>query len=601
MPIRVLPEQLVHQIAAGEVVERPASVVKELLENALDAGARAIEIEVEAGGAKLVRVRDDGVGIPAAELELALMRHATSKIGSIADLEAVGTLGFRGEALPSIASVARVRIDSRTADAEHGWSLSVDNGAVDGPSPSAQPRGTCVEVRELFFNVPARRKFLRAERTELAQVQRLVERLALSRFDVAFRLLSSRRVLADFPAALDERARDARVAAILGQEFVAHAIKLDHEWGSGSGAMRLRGWFCLPTYARGQPDQQHFFLNGRPLRDRLVSSAVRLAYRDVLFHGRHPAHVLSLELDPARVDVNAHPQKLEVRFRDPGVVHDFLFRTLERALAESTASSEARSAVPAARFTVGGPAVVPGRSSALDFYAALDREATQSAGWPVADAPKPGEEAGAAGRAAADEPQDEHPLGFAIAQLHGVYILAQAAGGLVLVDMHAAHERTVYERLKSAHAAAARPASQPLLVPAPLTVSVADADDAEARAVELDALGLEVTRTGPTSLLVRSVPALLPNADPAQLLRELLDQLRDAGRAATPSDLLDRALGTFACHQAVRANRRLTVAEMNALLREMERTSRSDQCVHGRPTWSFLSMDELDRLFLRGR
>ncbi len=601
MPIRVLPEQLVHQIAAGEVVERPASVVKELVENALDAGAQAIEIEVEGGGAKLVRVRDDGVGIPAGELELALMRHATSKIGSIADLEAVGTLGFRGEALPSIASVAQVRIDSRTAEAEHGWSLSAEDGAVNGPAPSAQPRGTCVEVRELFFNVPARRKFLRAERTELAQVQRLVERLALSRFDVAFRLLSSRRVLADFPAARSEQDRDARVAAILGEDFIAHALKLDHEWGSGAGAMRLRGWFCLPTYARGQPDQQHFFLNGRPLRDRLVASAVRLAYRDVLFHGRHPAYVLGLELDPARVDVNAHPQKLEVRFRDPGAVHDFLFRTLERALAETRASGEARSAVPAARFEVGGPAGVPGRSSALDFYTALDREPPLSVDWPVADAPRAGDGAGEFAATAQDLPQGEFPLGFAIAQLHGVYILAQAAGGLVLVDMHAAHERTVYERLKSAHAAAARPPTQPLLVPAPLAVSVADADEAESRAAELGSLGLEVSRTGPTGLLVRSLPALLPNADPAQLLRELLGELRDAGRAATPSDLLDRALGTLACHQAVRANRRLTIAEMNALLREMERTSRSDQCVHGRPTWSFLSMDELDRLFLRGR
>ena len=589
MSIRVLPEQLVHQIAAGEVVERPSSVVKELVENSLDAGAASIEIEVEGGGATLVRVRDDGAGIAADELALALARHATSKIGSIDDLEAVRTLGFRGEALPSIASVSRVKMVSRPQDAPVAQAVTAVDGAVSGPAPQAHPPGTTVEVRDLFFNVPARRKFLRAERTELGQVERLVERLALSRFDVGFRLMSARRVLADYPPARDERGRDVRVAAVLGDEFIRHALKLDHE---GAG-MRLRGWFCLPTYARSQADQQHFFLNGRPLRDKLVASAVRLAYRDVLYHGRHPAYVLYLDMDPARVDVNAHPQKLEVRFRDPGLVHDFIFRTLERALAETRPVQAAAVDIPAARFDqrMGLPSTER-HTSALDLYGTLAggvREVPSAL--PGASVAVAEQESGTAGM--------EHPLGYAIAQLHGIYILAQAQGGLVLVDMHAAHERTTYERLKTA-LGAQRVASQPLLVPVSLAVSAAEADEAEAHRRLFDELGIELSRTGPTQLLVRAMPALLPSADPAALVRDMLADLREQGSGGA-RQALERALGTMACHQAVRANRRLTVPEMNALLREMETTLRADQCVHGRPTWSFVSLEDLDRLFLRGR
>lgn len=585
MAIRVLPEQLIHQIAAGEVVERPASVIKELVENSLDAGSRSIEIEVEGGGAELVRVRDDGAGIAAAELPLALARHATSKIGRIEDLESVRTLGFRGEALPSIASVSRMKVVSRTADAPVATSVSALDGVLSGPAPEAHPPGTTVEVRDLFFNVPARRKFLRSERTELSQVERLVERLALSRFDVGFRLSSARRTLADHPPAPNEHAEDRRVAAILGDEFIVHARKIDHE---GAG-LRLRGWFCAPTYARSQADQQHFFLNGRPLRDKLIASAVRLAYRDVLYHGRQPAYVLYLDMDPARVDVNAHPQKLEVRFREPGLVHDFLFRTLERALAETRPAEAAASAVPAARFAAPQPST-PGTSS-LELYTTLGaiRDVDGAGGHDAAEAP---------GAAMIGEGA-EHPLGYAIAQLHGVYILAQARGGLVLVDMHAAHERTTYERFKAA-LEARRVASQPLLVPVALNVSAADAEAAEAGRETFEALGLEVTRSGPTQLVVRSMPALLTGADPASLVRDLLADLREQG-AGGARQAIERVLGTMACHQAVRANRRLTVPEMNALLREMETTLRADQCVHGRPTWSFVSMDELDRLFLRGR
>jgi DNA mismatch repair protein MutL len=610
MPIRVLPEQLVHQIAAGEVVERPASVIKELIENSLDAGARAIDIDVEKGGTELCRVRDDGGGIVAGELLLALTRHATSKIGSIDDLESVRTLGFRGEALPSIASVSRMRMISRPHDADSAQMVAAVDGAITGPTPHPHPLGTTVEVRDLFFNVPARRKFLRAERTELTQIERLVERLALSRFDVGFRLSSARKVLADHPPASDERGQDARVAAMLGEDFIANAMKLDH---AGSG-LRLHGWFCLPTYARSQADQQHFFLNGRPLRDKLIVSAVRLAYRDVLFHGRHPAYVLYLEIAPARVDVNAHPQKLEVRFREPGLIHDFLFRTLERALAETRPTQAAAEAIPAARADWSFPATAaldwsrtsagdalgsypsrgdfashrlstsPGAASTIsaqDLYAVLDRHHAIAAA------------------VSSSETSPEHPLGYAIAQLHGVYILAQAQGGLVLVDMHAAHERTTYERLKIAAAGERLPA-QPLLVPIALNVAVADADEAETQSALFASLGLDVARSGPAQLLLRSTPALLPNLDPAALLKDMIADLREHGRGAATA-AFDRALGTMACHQAVRANRRLTVAEMNALLREMEQTVRSDQCVHGRPTWSFVSMDDLDRLFLRGR
>jgi DNA mismatch repair protein MutL len=592
MSIRVLPEQLIHQIAAGEVVERPASVVKELVENSLDAGATAIDIEVDGGGASLVRVRDDGAGIPVDELVLALARHATSKIGCIDDLEAVRTLGFRGEALPSIASVSRMKMISRPQAAPVAQAVTAADGAVTGPAPQPHPPGTTVEVRDLFFNVPARRKFLRAERTELGQVERLVERLALSRFDVGFRLMSARKLLADYPPARDERSRDARVAAVLGDEFIRHALKLDHE---GAG-MRLSGWFCLPTYARSQADQQHFFLNGRPLRDKLVSSAVRLAYRDVLYHGRHPAYALYLDMDATRVDVNAHPQKLEVRFREPGLVHDFIFRTLERAVAETRPAQAASVEIPAARFDqrMPLPAAEP-RTSALDLYLALgagvrDAESGSPSGMLSAQAARE-IDAAASGTA--------HPLGYAIAQLHGIYILAQAQGGLVLVDMHAAHERTTYERLKAARGAQ-RVASQPLLVPVPVAVSVAEADEAEAYVQLFDELGIELSRSAPTQVLVRSVPALLSSADPAALVRDMLADLREQGGGGA-RQALERALGTMACHQAVRANRRLTVPEMNALLREMETTLRADQCVHGRPTWSFVSLDDLDRLFLRGR
>ena len=471
-----------HQIAAGEVVERPASVIKELVENSLDAGASAIEIEIEKGGTELCRVRDDGIGIAADELVLALARHATSKIGSIDDLEAVRTLGFRGEALPSIASVVAHAHGVAAARCSGRLCGDAVDGAITGPAPHPHPPGTTVEVRDLFFNVPARRKFLRAERTELTQIERLVERLALSRFDAGFRLSSARRVLRGPSGRAMTSARAMRVSPPCSAMISSrNAMKLDHE---GAG-MRLHGWFCLPT-TRAASRPAAFLPQRAPLRDKLIASAVRLAYRDVLFHGRHPAYVLYLEMDPARVDVNAHPQKLEVRFREPGLIHDFLFRTLERALAETRPSQAAAAAIPATRAGWFRD-VQPGTMSALDLYRALDHG--------VRDAPRFERHASGArtclarrrtriARAARHSPRKrpgaggEHPLGYAIAQLHGVYILAQAQGGLVLVDMHAAHERTTYERLKLAMQSERLP-SQPLLVPIVVNVASADADAAE--------------------------------------------------------------------------------------------------------------------------
>jgi DNA mismatch repair protein MutL len=592
MPIRVLPEQLIHQIAAGEVIERPASVLKELIENSIDAGARRVEVEIEEGGVRLCRVRDDGVGIERDELLLALARHATSKITTIDDLERVGTLGFRGEALPSIASVSRIKLTSRNSGAARAYSISADNGEVSPPEPAAHPVGTSVEVRDLFFNVPARRKFLRAERTETQHIARMVERLALSRFEIAFSLTAGRRSLADYPAAATQVERERRVAQVVGDEFIANALYVEHE----SAGCRMTGWLCQPTYARAQPDLQHFYLNGRMLRDRLVASAIRLGYRDVMFHGRHAAFVLFMEIDPSQVDVNAHPAKLEVRFRDGRHVHDFLFRSVERALRDTYAGApgaappptDADSLLPPV--TQGSIPLWPARGHASfglrvrepppPAYVAVAREAAASMSTPLAT--------------------QTPPLGFALAQLHGIYILSQAPDGLILVDMHAAHERTTYERMKAALGAGPI-ASQPLLVPVAIAVTAAEADLFEEHAPTLVRAGLEVVRSGPTNVQVRAVPAFLAPMDLEELVRRIGADLTADGTSRGIEEALNEVLGTMACHGAVRAHRNLTVQEMNALLREMERTVRSDQCNHGRPTWTYVSLGDLDRMFLRGR
>jgi len=602
--IRQLPEQLINQIAAGEVVERPASVVKELLENALDAGARRIEIDLEAGGAKLVRLRDDGGGIAPDDLPLALSRHATSKIASLDDLETVRTLGFRGEALPSIASVSRFELVSRERGAERAFAIVAEDGTLGAVKPAQHPEGTSVIVRDLFFNVPARRKFLRAERTELGHVEELVRAQALANPHVAFRLSHNGKVLSNL-LPVDDPQR--RVADAVDPDFAAGALRIDAE----AGGIRLHGWIGAPTASRGQADRQFFFVNGRMVRDRLIAHAVRQAYADVLFHGRHPAFVLELRIDPAAVDVNVHPQKHEVRFRDSRLVHDFVFRSLHAALADTRAGAAAPiAASPAPAFAL--PAANGGEGGAwaqarlglptrvasvpLATYGALYGNAAAATPAPVgaiadaASTPQP----------LPESPADLPPLGFALAQLRGIYILAENAHGLVLVDMHAAHERITYERLKDARAFGAVP-SQLLLVPPTLRVSPREADAVEEHQARFAALGFEITRSGPDRVVVRRIPSALEGADVERLVGDVLADLVEHGSDARLVEYENELMATMACHASVRANRRLTLAEMNGLLRQMEQTERSGQCNHGRPTWVQLTQAELDRLFLRGR
>ena len=599
MTIRQLPDTLINQIAAGEVVERPASVVKELVENALDAGARRIDIDLEDGGIRLIRIRDDGGGIEPGELPLAVSRHATSKIASIDDLEAVATLGFRGEALPSVASVSRFRLASRRAGSEHGALLQVEGGKVGEVTPHAHPPGTTVEVRDLFYNVPARRKFLRAERTELSHIEDWLRTLALARPDVELRVAHngkpSRRWKGEGQLQEGTMLSDARLHEALGEDFTRNALRVDH---AGAG-MRLHGWIATPAYNRASADQQYLYVNGRSVRDRNVSHAIRQAYSDVLFHGRHPAYVLFLELDPRGVDVNVHPAKHEVRFRESRLVHDFVYRTLHQALAETRAGVAATPmqatqashawSMPAPQQSTMGLRV----ADAANAYAALyaPRGAETFPGSPDAFVAKPMPDDASGGLP---------PLGFAVAQLHGIYILAENADGLVVVDMHAAHERIGYEKLKTAHDGAGL-RTQPLLVPSSLAVSEREADVAEREVATLAQLGFEVQRSGPQSLLLRSVPALLAHGDVEALLRDVLADLREHGTTRRVAETRDELLSTMACHGAVRANRRLTLHEMNALLREMEATERSGQCNHGRPTWTRFGLAEMDRWFLRGR
>ncbi len=613
MPIRQLPETLIDQIAAGEVVERPASVVKELVENALDAGAERVEVDLEEGGIRLIRVRDDGAGMAAGDLALAVSRHATSKIASLDDLEQILTMGFRGEALPSIASVSRFSLSSRDEASGHGARLQVDGGKPAPVAPHPHPRGSTIEVRDLFYNVPARRRFLKAERTELGHIEEWLRALALVRPRIDLRIQHNGRLLKHYrPLRADEDAIS-RVAAALGDDFANACLALDH----AAAGLRLHGWIGLPTTARSSADQQYFFVNGRAVRDRTVAHAVRQAYADVLYHGRHPAFVLFLELDPRRVDVNVHPAKHEVRFRDGRLVHDFVFRTLHEALADARAgavasppqgahaigSEEAPSLAaandPGARSAFAWPAMRQGGLSlgvneraaayAGGFGSAADAMAAIGArSGAMPEMAQPGEEG------------EAPPLGFALAQLHGIFVLAENAHGLVLVDMHAAHERITYERLKAAQEGVGI-RTQPLLVPPTLALSEREADAAEEHAQALAALGFEVDRQGPQAVTLRGVPALLDGADPRQLLLDVLTDLREHGDTRKVEERRNELLSTMACHGSVRANRRLTIAEMNALLRDMEATERSAQCNHGRPTWVQLGHAELDRLFMRGR
>ena len=599
MTIRQLPDTLINQIAAGEVVERPASVVKELVENALDAGARRIDIELDEGGMRLIRVRDDGGGIDPAELPLAVQRHATSKIASMEDLEAVATLGFRGEALPSVASVSRFRLVSRRAGDAHGASLQVDGGRLGEVAPHPHPPGTTVEVRDLFYNVPARRKFLRAERTELSHIEEWLRALALARPDVELRVAhngkASRRYKGEDLLQGGPAAGDARLHEALGPEFARNALRVEH---AGAG-LRLHGWIGLPSYNRASTDQQYLYVNGRGVRDRNVAHAIRQAYSDVLFHGRHPAYVLFLELDPRAVDVNVHPAKHEVRFRESRLVHDFVYRALQQALAGTRAGIGGASGVEGA--DASRPfAMPPPRQDGIGLRVHEAQAAYASLHASPGEAAAPGAIAPFATAAMPAEGQGAPPLGYAIAQLHGIYVLAENADGLIVVDMHAAHERIGYEKLKAAHDGEGL-RTQPLLVPASIAVSEREAELAEREADTLAALGFEVQRGGPQSLLLRSVPALLAHGDVESLLRDVLADLREHGSTRRVEETRDGLLATMACHGAVRANRRLSLPEMNALLREMEATERSGQCNHGRPTWARFTLAEIDRWFLRGR
>lgn len=589
--IQRLDARLANQIAAGEVVERPASVIKELLENALDAGAQSVDVQIEQGGLSLIRVRDDGDGIPKDELPLALARHATSKIHHVDDLEAIATLGFRGEALASIASVSRLMLTSATANADMGWSVRSEGRDMEAVvSPAAHPRGTTVEVRDLFFNTPARRKFLRSEATEFRHLEEVVRRLALAHPRVAFSLSHNGRTLWQLKPAPDERELLRRLSSVCGKPFVDAAVAIDHE----AMEVRLHGWLGLPTFSRAQADLQYFFVNGRMVRDKVVAHAVRQAYADVLYHGRHPAFVLFLDIDPGAVDVNVHPTKHEVRFREQRLVHDLIYRSIHRAIADVRPDHQAV-VVPSA------PAVASTVSEIREQPAFDWRPSSAPTGQasamlydlPVA-APLP------TAAELPEVPSGLPPLGLAIAQLHGIYILSQTHDGLIIVDMHAAHERIVYERLKLALEANHIP-QQPLLVPRSLAVSEREADVAEAEQEALLAMGLQVQRVGPESLLLHSVPTLLQRADGAALLRDVIADLYTHGQTQRVQERYNAILGTMACHGAVRANRSLSLGEMNALLRDMEATERSGQCNHGRPTWTRLSMADLDRLFMRGR
>ncbi|MCJ8299096.1 MAG: DNA mismatch repair endonuclease MutL [Pseudomonadales bacterium] len=619
--IQLLSPRLANQIAAGEVVERPASVIKELLENSLDAGATRLDVDVEQGGIKLIRIRDNGHGIDKHYLSLSLSRHATSKIVELADLEAVGSLGFRGEALASISSVSRLTLTSRRVDAEAAWSVRTEGREMATEiSPASHPQGTTVEMRDLFFNTPARRKFMRTENTEFKHLDEVLKRISLSRFDVDFSLSHNGRVIRHLKKAQSLREQERRVAAICGPAFVDQSIKVEMQ--AESSGLSLRGWISLPTFSRSQADLQYFFVNGRVIKDRLVTHALRQAYSDVLFNGRHPAYVLYLELDPALVDVNVHPTKHEVRFRENRLVHDFLFRAIHRVIAEvrpdfqtgqAQPHSTANSAIAVTEQPIpqqqGIGLNVPssGSPGLLAQPVSVYRPVSQSAGGMREQASSYGQlgRANAAGaelsmQQLADNPAQVPPLGFAIAQLHGIYILAQNAQGMIVVDMHAAHERIVYERMKLSYTEE-KVRSQPLLVPVSVALSALEVDCAEEHQAMFEQLGFELARLSEESIAIRQVPVALAKSDVEQLVRDVLADVLTLGSSRKIEESINELLSTMACHGSVRANRQLTIAEMNQLLRDMESTERSGQCNHGRPTWTAMSLNELDKLFMRGQ
>ena len=598
--IKILSPQLANQIAAGEVVERPASVLKELVENSLDAGAKRIDIEIEQGGIKLIKVLDDGYGIAEAELALALSRHATSKIDDLQDLEAVSTLGFRGEALASIASVSRLALTSSAEGSTNGWKAVSEGRDMEVDlQPAAHPRGTSVEVRDLFFNTPARRKFLRTEGTEYNRIDDSIKKLALSRMDIAFSLRHNQRAQINLHPANTQLEQEKRVADICGPAFMQQALYVDND----RTGIRLWGWMGLPTFSRSQADLQHFFVNGRCIRDKVVSHAIRQAYQDVLYHGRHPAYVLFLEIEPADVDVNVHPTKHEVRFRDSRSIHGFVYGTLNKALSQDRPQDHlqegemATGQLQSSQQTEWQP-----NQSTLQFPSGKGQSQNASSYAPsqgTVSTPMSAYQS-LYNTQMPEEQGDIPPMGFAIAQLKGIYILAENAQGMIIVDMHAAHERITYESMKTAFDNQGL-VSQPLLVPESLSVSEREAEITDKSSEIFSQLGFTVERAAAESIIVREIPAILRGSEVEGLLRDVISDLLMHGSSERIRHHINEILSTMACHGSVRANRKLTIPEMNALLRDMEATERSGQCNHGRPTWSQLTLDELDKLFLRGR
>lgn len=618
--IKLLSPLLANQIAAGEVVERPASVIKELLENSIDAGAKRIDIDVEQGGIKLLRIRDDGCGIPHTDLNLALARHATSKITELEDLEHVCSLGFRGEALASISSVSRLTLTSRILEAEQAWQVSTEGQQMECKiQPAAHPKGTTLEVRDLFFNTPARRKFLKTEKTEFDHIQEVIRRLSLAHFEVAFHLTHNGKSIFALHPASDEITKARRVSIVCGSEFVNQSTFISIE----KNGLYLSGWVGLPTFSRSQADLQYFYVNGRMVRDKLVAHAIRQAYRDVLYNGRHPTFVLFLHLDPALVDVNVHPTKHEVRFRDGRLVHDFLYSSLHRALAEVRPDNQLASAPPPSLPITGIKAGEFAGQNEIGLASTLSHHPTPFSNTsystssrytpPSGNSIPPLKELQANYEAfyaplakenitypTLPETQDTPPLGYALAQLKGIYILAENTQGLILVDMHAAHERITYERLKLAMETEGLK-GQPMLVPETISLSQREADCAENHSNWFSQLGFALQRISIETLAIRQIPALLKQAQAASLVRDVLADLLEYGTSDRIQAHINELLATMACHGSVRANRKLTIPEMNALLRDMEHTERSGQCNHGRPTWTQLALEDLDKLFLRGK
>ena len=606
MRIQSLPTQLVNQIAAGEVVERPSSIVKELVENCFDAGATQITIDIAMGGIRVIKIRDNGCGIHKEDLALALSRHATSKITSLQDLEQVSSMGFRGEALPSISSVAKLTVISRTEDSDCAWKVSADGSEKNfDPQPDPHPLGTTVDVRDLFYNTPARRKFLKTEKTEFSHIENLIRKMALSRFDIGFTLNHNQKQVMNLQSADSLPEQEKRIASICGSAFIENSVKIDFE----ASGLKLKGWVGLPTFSRSQQDMQFFYVNGRLIKDRLVTHAIKQAYQDVLFHGRHPVYVLFLELEPALVDVNAHPAKLEVRFREGRLVHDFLFKALHQSLADIRPGEQQNHEVKVEEFTTVQsdvseyPQTVKQRSFASNspIQTSLPLKVSEEIKAYSALYPKDDEKHSIESPPSVLDVMDGMPpLGYAIAHLHSIFILSETEKGIILVDAHAAHERVNYERLKKQYHGGNVP-SQPLLLPLKIQVSHSEADVVEQQHEFFACLGFELNRSAPETIVLRSTPALLGKEDMDALIRDILADIVANGMSQRVLERSNEILATMACHGSVRAKRKLTIDEMNALLREMEQTERIGQCNHGRPTWIELSTSDLDKFFLRGQ